>query len=50
MCVSKLHAYTGLDTMEHIFWKKIIKSNYSLFMCQDEDENESEDELIGYGY
>ena len=25
-------------------------SSNSLFMCQDEDENESEDELIGYGY
>ena len=25
-------------------------SAYSLFMCQDEDENESEDELVRYGY
>ena len=32
-------------------WKKKVhfESN-SLFICQDEDENESEDELFGYGY
>ena len=29
---------------------KIVLFNNSLFMCQDENENESEDELVRYGY